>query len=153
MNKKIKITFGVLAVLCIFISCNKNEHDVPVPQLPGTYSNINLRVQSPAVIRNAIKGRWQVQYDSLFGFTGWTKTYPLNRYVSFLENDSLKIESNGVIALYGKADYVWGRSAAQGDSVYMLTIPGQVIWIMDKIFNDTLKIDEFPHLHYLTRKP
>lgn len=136
-------------------SCNKKNDAAQSPvEPPVNYSNINLLNKSPEVIKNAINGNWQQVLDSTFGWQGWSVNYPqYNRSVTFLKNDTLKIENNSVVTLYEKGEYVWGLSSHTADSVFTFIIPGKINWVMDKIFNDTLKIDAFPHYMYFIKKP
>jgi hypothetical protein len=91
--------------------------------------------------------------DSTFGWVGWDVIYPqYDRFVFFLSNDSIKIESSGIITVYGKANYVWGRSVHSPENVFTLTIPNKIYWVMDKIYNDTLKIDAWPSYYFLIKK-
>lgn len=141
-------------VLCctagIILSCNKNN-DLPGPDVVD-YSNINLKDKPIATIQKATAGKWKQVMDSVYGWAGWTVIYPQqDRFVYFFNNDSVKIENSGYTTLLDKGNYIWGRSVHTPDSVYTFTIPGKLYWVMDKIYNDTLRIDAWPDMMYLKR--
>lgn len=131
--------------------CGKNE-TASVTAQPD-YHNIDLKKQSLATVNAAVKGRWKDVKDSVFGWAGWEVLYPQHdRFASFLNNDTLKIESNNTVMLYEKGSYYWEAYPRGGDSAFTFKIDGKIHWVMDKIYNDTLKIDAWPSIMLLKRE-
>lgn len=144
------------AMIIYAASCTKNDPPVQPPYTPIDYSNVNLIDKPLDTIRKAIAGRWQIHYDSTYGFTGWVKVIHTDDFLSFLPNDTIKRVINGVVSVYDKATITRGLSnwGTHTDTVYTYNIPASMIgFTMDQIFNDTLKIEQAPRFFYLTRKP
>lgn len=142
-----------------FFSCRKHKSTTflspPHPLPPIDYNNVYLRDKPLDTIRKAIKGRWQLLYDSTLGWVGWTQTFYYNDYISFLSNDTVKREQDGVTTIYEKAriDRVLSYG---GDTVYRFWFGDYVYgfaWAMTEIHNDTLKTEEKPRYFTLIRKP
>jgi hypothetical protein len=155
MNAIKKITFFAILILAIYsVACKKNNTENNNPVTPVDYSNINLRDTGLDIIKAAINGRWQIHYSMIFGWAGWTRHDDSTLFISFLSNDTIKREYEGMVTDYEKAVIIRKPSVMTLDSVYHFTYHnGQNYFIMDKIFNDTLKIESGSYFLYGTRKP
>jgi hypothetical protein len=135
----------------IITGCGKND-TISVTS-PVDYHNIDLKKQSVATVKAAVKGRWKSVKDSIFGWAGWDVLYPQHdRFANFLSNDTLKIESNTTVTFYEKGNYVWEAYPRGGDSAFTFKVDGKINWVLDKIYNDTLKIDAWPDIMFLKKE-
>ena len=69
-----------------------------------------------------------------------------------MDKDTLMLESNGMVTIYEKGNYVWEAYPRGGDSAFTFKIDGKINWVMDKIYNDTLKIDAWPDIVFLKKE-
>ena len=156
--KQLPLFFFVLTAIIIGTSSCHKSHILSTPPpatAPIDYSNVNLRDMPLDTIRKAILGRWQIHYDSTFGYTGWVKRIHANDFLSFLTNDTIKREINSFLIVYDKAEVTRGPSPwGIHDTVYTFKIPNSLFaYTIDNIYNDTLKIEQPPQFFYLTKKP
>jgi len=136
---KINSFLGLFFCFSILISasCKKDN----ITEDPHNHS---LRKKSIDQIRYEISGKWKIHYDSSNGFAGLVKTIHANDIVYFLINDTIKRKINNSIVLYEKASINKRYSYnIYNDSIYAFDFySGQYSWVMDRIKNDTLIVDD-----------
>ncbi len=118
--------------------CKKNNTLVEDP------SNHSLRKKSIDEIRNEIKGTWEFKKLYTCGFAGCNYTnIPTGDMLYFLQNDTVKRVTDGILGIYEKAVVSKQYVYAFNDTGFLFSLGGGYkLWSFDQLKNDTLLMNE-----------
>ena len=152
MKSTLITIFIAIIVVIMYVGCSKDKSPASVVEDPR---NRSLTKKTLPEIKAIIAGSWEIKYDISDGIAGFIKTLHSNDYLTFLANDTVKRQSNGIIVLYEKAstiNKVFINAAFLNDSIYLFSFPLND-WGFSEVKNDTLVMYDGSQVrNFLTRR-